>query len=96
MAKLQEQCRAGTSSIATERARSATAGSMTYEIVRYRRRDRMQVYRRVFGYTAPAGATARPNAQFHGLFRNFIEQTARYWRDKRISELIRERAQDPR
>ena len=55
----------------------------------------MQAYRRVFGYTKPAGSTARPNVQFHGLFRNFIEQTAKYWRDKRISEVIRERATDP-
>jgi hypothetical protein len=95
MAKLQEQFRAGTLRISNGPGAFGLYRFDKHGLVRYRRRERMQAYRRVFGYTKPAGATARPNVQFHGLFRNFIEQTAKYWRDKRISEVIRERATDP-
>src|SRR5260370_40767286 len=41
----------------------------------------------------PAGS--RANDSFHGLFSHFINQVALYWRDKRISDVIRERAYDP-
>jgi hypothetical protein len=53
------------------------------------------MYRRVFGYGVAETPAARPNTMFDGLFRHFIRQTAKYWRDKRISEVIRERAHDP-
>ncbi len=36
-----------------------------------------------------------PNRPFHALFSNFIGEVARFFRDKRISEVIRERANDP-
>lgn len=56
----------------------------------------MRAYRRVFGYTTvDPGSGARPNPQFHGLFSHFIGEVAKYWRDKRISEVVRERANDP-
>jgi hypothetical protein len=58
--------------------------------------DRVAAYRRVFGYgggSAPAGA--RPNTDFHALFTHFIQQVTLFWRDKRISDVIRERAYDP-
>src|SRR5260370_41066278 len=41
----------------------------------------------------PAGS--RANDSFHGLFSHFINQVALYWRDKRISDVVRERAYDP-
>lgn len=67
-----------------------------HNILRYHQRDPMRAYRRVFGYTTiDPGPSARPNPEFHGLFRHFIGEAAKYWRDKRISEVIRERATDP-
>ncbi|WP_088889055.1 hypothetical protein [Leptolyngbya ohadii] len=65
-------------------------------VLRYTERNRMQTYRRVFGYTAvPPVADAKPNSAFHGLFTQFINSVAEYWRDKRISDVIRERAYEP-
>src|SRR3989440_10597354 len=59
-------------------------------------RDRLRAYKRVFGYTrSDPGPGARSNPEFHGLFQHFIAETAKYWRDKRITEAIRERATDP-
>jgi hypothetical protein len=44
---------------------------------------------------APAPPGARPNTRFHELFSLFIREVTIYWRDKRVSEVIRERAFDP-
>ncbi|MGI0487437.1 hypothetical protein ACN4EK_18495 [Pantanalinema rosaneae CENA516] len=64
--------------------------------LRYTERNRMQTYRRVFGYTTiPPMPSAKPNTQFHGMFTQFINSVAAFWRDKRISDVIRERAYDP-
>jgi hypothetical protein len=41
----------------------------------------------------PVGS--RANTDFHGLFSHFANQVALFWRDKRISDVIRERAYDP-
>jgi hypothetical protein len=63
--------------------------------LRATRDDRMQAYRRAFGYTntqPPAGA--RPNVQFHQLFTNFNTEAAQYFRDKRISEVVRPNGRD--
>jgi hypothetical protein len=50
----------------------------------------------VLGYTrADPGPNARANAEFHGLFTHFIAEVAKFWRDKRISEVIRTNATDP-
>src|SRR5205823_5853351 len=66
------------------------------EVLRYTSRDRLQAYRRVLGYgTAPVMAHSRPNTDYHYLFSHFVNQIALYWRDKRISDVIRERAYDP-
>ena len=66
------------------------------EVLRYTRRDRLSAYRRAFGYgTAPVPTGSRANTDFHNLFTHFINQVALYWRDKRISDVIRERAYDP-
>jgi hypothetical protein len=66
------------------------------QVLRYTQLDRMQAYLRAFGYTNVAPAPgAVPNRQFHGLFSHFVAQVARFFRDKRISEVVRERANDP-
>jgi hypothetical protein len=50
----------------------------------------------VLGYgTGPLPSGARANTDFHNLFGHFINQVTLFWRDKRISDVIRERASDP-
>lgn len=66
------------------------------KVLRFTQRDRYQGYLRAFGYgnAQPApGATA--NRDFHRLFTNFNNRVAVFWRDKRISEVVRPRASDP-
>jgi hypothetical protein len=66
------------------------------DVLRYTLRDRRAAYRRAFGYgRAPVPAGARANSEFHPLFTHFVNQVTLYWRDKRISDVIRERAYDP-
>jgi hypothetical protein len=66
------------------------------EVLRYTRRDRLAAYRRVLGYgSAPVPPGSRANTDYHSLFGHFINQVALFWRDKRISDVIRERAYDP-
>jgi hypothetical protein len=94
--KLQELFRAGTLRISSGEGAYGLYRFDKHNILRYHKRDRMQAYRRVFGYTrANPSAGARPNPQFHGLFSHFIGEVAKYWRDKRVSEVVRERANDP-
>jgi hypothetical protein len=59
-------------------------------LTRYSARDRMQAYSRVFGYSkvAPAGG-ARPNTAFHKLFVTFVRSVAKFYRDRRVSDVIR-------
>src|SRR5207244_10336797 len=66
------------------------------EVLRYTRRDRLSAYRRVLGYgSAPVPTGSRANTDFDHLFSHLINQVVLYWRDKRISDVIRERAFDP-
>jgi hypothetical protein len=66
------------------------------DVLRYTKRDRVSAYRRVLGYGRGLGsAQSRPNTDFHMLFAHFVNQTTLFWRDKRISDVIRERAIDP-
>jgi hypothetical protein len=66
------------------------------DVLRYTRKDRIAAYRRVLGYgRGPGSANSRPNTDFHQLFTQFNNQVALFWRDKRISDVIRERANDP-
>jgi hypothetical protein len=67
------------------------------QVLRYTLRDRLAAYRRAFGYgtAAPLARGARANTDFHPLFSQFNNQVALFWRDKRISDVIRERAYDP-
>jgi hypothetical protein len=94
--KLQELFRAGSVRL------SGGAGAFSLyqfdrrQVLRYTQRDRIAAYRRVFGYGGgPAPLGARPNTDFHGLFTHFVQQVTLFWRDKRISDVIRERAYDP-
>ncbi len=94
--KLQELFRAGTLRISSGEGAYGLYRFDKHNILRYHKGDRMQAYRRVFGYTkANPGNGARPNPHFHGLFTHFIGEVAKYWRDKRVSEVVRERANDP-
>jgi hypothetical protein len=66
------------------------------EVLRYTERDRWAAYRRAFGYGNSAlPPAARPNSDFHGLFTHFNNEVSLFWRDKRISDVMRERAYDP-
>ncbi len=66
------------------------------DVLRYTKRDRIAAYRRVLGYGQGVGAgQSRPNTDFHMLFGHFTNQVTLFWRDKRISDVIRERAIDP-
>lgn len=95
MNKLQELFRAGTLRISNGDGAYGLYRFDKHNILRYHQRDRRRAYARVFGYGRDPGAGARANPEFHGLFSHFIGETAKYWRDKRISEVIRERATDP-
>jgi hypothetical protein len=66
------------------------------DVLRYTAADRVAAYRRVLGYGRGLGAgRSRPNTDFHMLFTHFANQVTLFWRDKRISDVIRERANDP-
>jgi hypothetical protein len=94
--KLQELFRAGAVRLSGGQGAFALYQFDRRQVLRYTHADRIAAYRRVFGYgggAAPAGA--RPNTDFHSLFTHFIQQVTLYWRDKRISDVIRERAYDP-
>jgi hypothetical protein len=94
--KLQELFRAGTLRISGGPGAYGLYRFDKHSILRYHLRDRMRAYKRVFGYTrSDPGPNARANPEFHGLFTHFIGETAKFWRDKRISEVIRDNASDP-
>jgi hypothetical protein len=66
------------------------------KVLRYAMLERLQAYLRAFGYTNVRSAPgAHPNREFHVLFNTFNAEVARFFRDKRISEVVRERANDP-
>jgi hypothetical protein len=66
------------------------------DVLRYTVNDRLMAYRRAFGYgNAPVPQGTTPNVDFHNQFGHFINQIALFWRDKRISDVVRERAYDP-
>jgi hypothetical protein len=94
--KLQELFKAGSVRLS---AGAGAFGLYQYDrrqVLRYTKRDRIQAYRRVLGYTKvtpPPGS--QPNQEFHKLFHHFMVQVARFFRDKRISDVIRSQANDP-
>lgn len=66
------------------------------EVLRYTMQDRLSAYRRAFGYgSINVGRGSTPNVDFHRLFGHFNNQVALFWRDKRISDVIRTGALDP-
>src|SRR5262245_5492914 len=66
------------------------------KVLRYTMLERLQAYLRAFGYTNVRPAPgAHPNREFHTLFNTFNAEVARFFRDKRISEVVREHANDP-
>ena len=94
--KLQELFRAGTIRLSGGPGAFALYQFDRREVLRYTRRARLSAYRRVFGYgSVPVPTGSHPNTEFHTMFTHFINQVALFWRDKRISDVIRERAYDP-
>jgi hypothetical protein len=96
MQKLQELFRAGAVRLSAGPGAFSLYQFDRREVLRYTQRDRLIAYRRAFGYgNAPVLPNSRANTDFHHLFNHFINQVTLYWRDKRISDVIRERAYDP-
>jgi hypothetical protein len=94
--KLQELFRAGTVRLSGGAGAYALYQFDRREVLRYTQRDRLAAYRRIFNYgNSPVPAGSRPNTDFHKLFAHFVHQVTLFWRDKRISDVIRERAYDP-
>jgi len=94
--KLQELFRAGTVRLSAGAGAFALYQFDRREVLRYTTNDRIDAYRRVLGYGGSSGPVgSRPNVDFHKLFAHFIHQVTLFWRDKRISDVIRERAYDP-
>jgi hypothetical protein len=94
--RLQELFRAGTVRLGSGQGAFALYQFDRREVLRHTRTDRAAAYRRAFGYGRSAAvAGARPNAEFHPLLVHFMNQVALYWRDKRVSDVIRERSFDP-
>jgi hypothetical protein len=94
--KLQELFRAGAVRLSAGAGAYALYQFDRREVLRYTRRDRLSAYRRAFGYgAAPVPAGSRANTDFHTMFTHFVNQVTLFWRDKRVSDVIRERAYDP-
>lgn len=94
--KLQELFRAGTIRLSDGPGAFGLYQFDRRDVLRYTRTDRHAAYARVLGYgTTAVPRGARRNAEFHPLFTHFVNQSALFWRDKRISDVIRERASDP-
>ena len=94
--KLQELFRAGTVRLSSGPGAFALYQFDRREVLRYTKSERLSAYRRIFGYGgAPVPTGSRANTDFHKLFAHFVHQVTLFWRDKRISDVIRERAYDP-
>src|SRR5580704_11399650 len=94
--KLQELFRAGTVRLSAGPGAFALYQFDRREVLRYTMSDRLSAYKRIFGYGgAPVPVGSRANTDFHKLFAHFVHQVTLFWRDKRISDVIRERAYDP-
>ncbi len=94
--RLQELFRAGAVFLSSGQGAYKLYQFDRRQVLRYTRNDRLAAYRRAFGYgNAAVVRGARANSDFHALFSNFNNQVALFWRDKRISDVLRERAYDP-
>ena len=94
--KLQELFKAGTVRLSGGPGAFALYQFDRRDVLRYTKNDRHAAYKRIFGYgAAPVPTGSRANSDYHKLFSHFIHQVTLFWRDKRISDVIRERAYDP-
>jgi hypothetical protein len=94
--KLQELFKAGTVRLSGGPGAFALYQFDRRDVLRYTKSDRLSAYKRIFGYGgAPVPSGSRANTDFHKLFGHFVNQVTLFWRDKRISDVIRERAYDP-
>ena len=94
--KLQELFKAGTVRLSAGPGAFALYQFDRRDVLRYTKTDRLSAYKRIFGYGgAPVPTGSRANTDFHKLFSHFVHQVTLFWRDKRISDVIRERAYDP-
>ena len=94
--KLQELFKAGTVRLSGGPGAFALYQFDRRDVLRYTRNDRLSAYKRIFGYGgAPVPTGSRANTDYHKLFSHFVHQVTLFWRDKRISDVIRERAYDP-
>jgi hypothetical protein len=94
--KLQELFRAGVVRLSAGPGAYGLYRFDRRDVLRYTLRDRRAAYARVLGYgNTPVPAGARRNAEYHRLFSHFVDQVTLFWRDKRISDVIRERSYDP-
>jgi hypothetical protein len=96
MQKLRELFSAGTVRLSSGPGAYGLYQFDRRQVLRFTRNDRLASYCRAFGYCmAPPPPGARANTRFHQLFSLFINEVTVYWRDKRVSEVLRERAYDP-
>jgi hypothetical protein len=94
--KLQELFKAGTVRLSGGPGAFALYQFDRRDVLRYTKNDRLSAYKRIFGYGGtPVPTGSRANEDFHKLFAHFVHQVTLFWRDKRISDVIRERAYDP-
>jgi hypothetical protein len=93
--KLQELFRAGAVRLSGGQGAFALYQFDRREVLRYTARERINAYRRVLGYGQGQTPGSRPNVDFHHMFAHFAQQVTLFWRDKRISDVVRERAYDP-
>src|SRR6516162_8735385 len=94
--KMQELFKAGTVRLSAGPGAFAMYQFDRRDVLRYTKGDRLAAYKRIFGYGSASVPTgSRANDDFHKLFAHFVHQVTLFWRDKRISDVIRERAYDP-
>ena len=94
--KLQQLFRAGTIQLSSGKGAYSLYQFDRREVLRYTRRDRIAAYRKAFGFgVGPVPPGSRANTEFGRMFTHFNNEVALFWRDKRISDVMRERAYDP-
>jgi hypothetical protein len=94
--KLQQLFRAGTIQLSSGKGAYSLYQFDRREVLRYTRKDRIAAYRKAFGFgPGPVPTGSRANTDFGRMFAHFNNEVALFWRDKRISDVMRERAYDP-
>ena len=94
--KLQDLFRAGSVKLSSGEGAYSLYKFDRRDVLRYTQQDRHAAYRRVLGYgRGPVPQGSRPNTEFHMLLSQFMRQVGQFWRDKRISDVIRNQPNDP-